>query len=154
MDIEGISKLDQHLQYIVYCEIQEYHCFFIERATMYLAYGSIWYCLQYDSMNVRVIECLQNGQLKRTISECFFNCQISPIYHSSEVFLQNKWYTIGKDNFIVRIVTQQYQKKIDYSLAQIRQDSRKITHTSQYYTERTGTRRKYAKLSIGADVLQ
>ena len=30
----------------------------------------------------------------------------------------------------------------------------KITHASQYYTERTGFRRKYAKLSIGADVLQ
>jgi len=30
----------------------------------------------------------------------------------------------------------------------------KITHASQYYTERTRTRRKYAKLSIGADVLQ
>ncbi len=30
----------------------------------------------------------------------------------------------------------------------------KITHASQYYTERTATRRKYAKLSIGADVLQ
>ena len=29
-----------------------------------------------------------------------------------------------------------------------------MTHASQYYTERTGTRRKYAKLSIGADVLQ
>ena len=29
----------------------------------------------------------------------------------------------------------------------------KITHASQYYTERTGLRRKYAKLSIGADVL-
>ena len=30
----------------------------------------------------------------------------------------------------------------------------KITHASQYYTERTETRRKYAKLSIGADVLK
>jgi hypothetical protein len=30
----------------------------------------------------------------------------------------------------------------------------KITHASQYYTDRTGLRRKYAKLSIGADVLQ
>src|SRR5437016_10852192 len=30
----------------------------------------------------------------------------------------------------------------------------KINHASQYYTERTGLRRKYAKLSIGADVLQ
>jgi Transposase DDE domain len=30
----------------------------------------------------------------------------------------------------------------------------KITHASQYYTERTATRRKYTKLSIGADVLQ
>ena len=30
----------------------------------------------------------------------------------------------------------------------------KITHASQYYTERTEMRRKYAKLSIGADVLQ
>ncbi|MBV9178021.1 MAG: IS5 family transposase [Nitrososphaeraceae archaeon] len=30
----------------------------------------------------------------------------------------------------------------------------KITHASQYYTERMGGRRKYAKLSIGADVLQ
>jgi hypothetical protein len=30
----------------------------------------------------------------------------------------------------------------------------KITHASQYYTDRTATRRKYAKLSIGADVLQ
>ncbi len=30
----------------------------------------------------------------------------------------------------------------------------KITHASQYYTERTGLRRKYVKLSIGADVLQ
>ena len=30
----------------------------------------------------------------------------------------------------------------------------KMTHASQYYTERTETRRKYAKLSIGADVLQ
>jgi hypothetical protein len=30
----------------------------------------------------------------------------------------------------------------------------KITHASQYYTERAGLRRKYAKLSIGADVLQ
>ena len=30
----------------------------------------------------------------------------------------------------------------------------KITHASQYYTERTRTRRKYAKISIGADVLQ
>ena len=28
-----------------------------------------------------------------------------------------------------------------------------MTHASQYYTERTGFRRKYAKLSIGADVL-
>ena len=30
----------------------------------------------------------------------------------------------------------------------------KITNASQYYTERTRYRRKYAKLSIGADVLQ
>ena len=31
---------------------------------------------------------------------------------------------------------------------------KKLTHASQYYyTERTGLRRKYAKLSIGADVL-
>ena len=30
----------------------------------------------------------------------------------------------------------------------------KITHASQYYTERTGLRRKYVKLSLGADVLQ
>jgi hypothetical protein len=30
----------------------------------------------------------------------------------------------------------------------------KITRASQYYTERTRMRRKYAKLSIGADVLQ
>lgn len=30
----------------------------------------------------------------------------------------------------------------------------KITHASQYYTERTAMRRKYAKLSVGADVLQ
>ena len=30
----------------------------------------------------------------------------------------------------------------------------KIAHASQYYTERTSTRRKYARLSIGADVLQ
>ena len=30
----------------------------------------------------------------------------------------------------------------------------KITHASQYYAERTKMRRKYAKLSIGADVLQ
>jgi hypothetical protein len=30
----------------------------------------------------------------------------------------------------------------------------KVTHASQYYIERTGFRRKYAKLSIGADVLQ
>ena len=30
----------------------------------------------------------------------------------------------------------------------------KITHASQYYTERTDARRKYAKLSIGADLLQ
>jgi hypothetical protein len=30
----------------------------------------------------------------------------------------------------------------------------KMTPASQYYTERTGLRRKYAKLSIGADVLQ
>jgi hypothetical protein len=30
----------------------------------------------------------------------------------------------------------------------------KITHASQYYTDRTGLRRRYAKLSIGADVLQ
>ncbi|MGA9842215.1 MAG: transposase, partial [Nitrososphaeraceae archaeon] len=29
-----------------------------------------------------------------------------------------------------------------------------ITHSSQYYADRTGLRRKYAKLSIGADVLQ
>ena len=28
-----------------------------------------------------------------------------------------------------------------------------MIHASQYYTERTGLRRKYAKLSIGADVL-
>lgn len=30
----------------------------------------------------------------------------------------------------------------------------KLTHASQYYTERAKLRRKYAKLSIGADVLQ
>jgi DDE family transposase len=30
----------------------------------------------------------------------------------------------------------------------------KMTHASQYCAERTGYRRKYAKLSIGADVLQ
>ena len=30
----------------------------------------------------------------------------------------------------------------------------KITHASQYYAELTGARRKHAKLSIGADVLQ
>jgi Transposase DDE domain len=30
----------------------------------------------------------------------------------------------------------------------------KITHASQYYTDRTATRRKYVKMSIGADVLQ
>jgi hypothetical protein len=30
----------------------------------------------------------------------------------------------------------------------------KITRASQYYTDRTGLRRKYAKLSIGADALQ
>jgi Transposase DDE domain len=30
----------------------------------------------------------------------------------------------------------------------------RMTSASQYYTDRTGLRRKYAKLSIGADVLQ
>lgn len=30
----------------------------------------------------------------------------------------------------------------------------KITHASRYYAERIGRSRKYAKLSIGADVLQ
>jgi hypothetical protein len=30
----------------------------------------------------------------------------------------------------------------------------KVKYASQYYTERTGYRRIYAKLSIGADVLQ
>ncbi|HEY7573103.1 MAG TPA: hypothetical protein VH796_17210 [Nitrososphaeraceae archaeon] len=30
----------------------------------------------------------------------------------------------------------------------------KITHSSQYYTDQTGFRRKYAKLFIGADILQ
>lgn len=30
----------------------------------------------------------------------------------------------------------------------------KVTHASQYYTERDKLRRKYAKLSIGADILQ
>ena len=30
----------------------------------------------------------------------------------------------------------------------------KVTHASQYYTDRIGMRRKFAKLSIGADVLQ
>jgi len=30
----------------------------------------------------------------------------------------------------------------------------KVPHASQYYTELTGLRRKYVKLSIGADVLQ
>ena len=30
----------------------------------------------------------------------------------------------------------------------------KLIRASQYYTERTGKRRKYANLSIGADVLQ
>ena len=29
-----------------------------------------------------------------------------------------------------------------------------MTPASQYYTDRTGLRRRYAKLSIGADILQ
>jgi Transposase DDE domain len=41
-----------------------------------------------------------------------------------------------------------------YILAGIDSTGFKITHASQYYTERTELRRKYAKLSIGADVLQ
>ena len=41
-----------------------------------------------------------------------------------------------------------------YIFAGIDSTGFKITHASQYYTDRTGLRRKYAKLSIGADLLQ
>ncbi|MFZ0221101.1 MAG: hypothetical protein WAM42_05325, partial [Candidatus Nitrosopolaris sp.] len=53
------------------------------------------------------------------------------LHYSSKVFFQNKWYTIGEDNFLVHIIT-----NIRKIFTGIDSTGFKITHASQYYTER------------------
>lgn len=72
------------------------------------------------------------------------------LYYSPKVFFKNKWYILEKiiSSFILLVTN------IRRIFAGIDFTGFNITHASQYYTERTAIRRKYAKLSIGADVLQ
>ncbi|MFZ0512933.1 MAG: hypothetical protein WAM14_15100, partial [Candidatus Nitrosopolaris sp.] len=34
------------------------------------------------------------------------------LHYSSKVFFQNKWYTIGEDNFLIHIIAYKHQKLI------------------------------------------
>ena len=58
---------------------------------------------------------------------------------------------LDKIVFLIHIIINFKHQKI---FAGIDSTGFKITHASQYYVERIGRSRKYAKLSIGADVLQ
>ena len=74
------------------------------------------------------------------------------LYYSSEVCCKNKWYIIGEDNFLIHILLLTNIRKI---FTGIDSSGFKAIHASQYYAERTKLRRrKYIKLSLGADVLK
>lgn len=76
----------------------------------------------------------------------------STLYYSSEVCCKNKWYIIGEDNFLIHILLLTNIRKI---FTGIDSSGFKAIHASQYYAERTKLRRrKYIKLSLGADVLK
>jgi hypothetical protein len=70
----------------------------------------------------------------------------TPSYYPSEVCCQGKWYHIGKDNFLLYVVTLQYQKVIHWYRFDRIQDNSCFT-VFLYWTNRN-EKKKYAKLSI------
>ncbi len=75
-----------------------------------------------------------------------------PHYTTLQKFVsENKWYIIGEDNFIVHILLLSNIKRL---FVGIDSSGFKVTKASQYYTDRTKLRKKYVKLSLGADMLQ
>ena len=76
-----------------------------------------------------------------------------PHYTTLQKFAaKNKWYIIREDNFLIHILLLTNIRKI---FTGIDSSGFKATHASQYYAERTKLRRrKYIKLSLGADVLK
>ena len=118
---------------------------------MYSAYGSIQSCLPYDGTKIKVIECLWNGQLKHIIFfRTFLQLSRVPHYATLQKFSSRINGTLLEKIISAFILLFANTRKI---FTGIDSTGFKITHASQYYTERTATRRKYAKLSIGADVL-
>jgi hypothetical protein len=103
-------------------------------------------------MKVRVIEdvcgMVDRSMLCQNVSSVI---PYTPSYYPSEVCRKNKWYIIREGIISSFILLLTNIRKI---FTGIDSTGFKISHSSQYYTERTGLRRKYAKLSIGADVIQ
>ena len=101
-------------------------------------------------MKERVIECLQTGLLKHTIYDYFYNyLKYHIIQHYRNLQIESTSVMLGKiiSSFILFT-------GIRHIFAGIDSTGFKITHASEYYTSRAKLRKKYAKLSIGADVLK
>jgi hypothetical protein len=75
----------------------------------------------------------------------------SSLYNSSEILCQNRRYIIRKNNFIIYIITYTNIRQIFIG---IDSSGYKATYASRYYIERVKLRRKYIKLTLGADVLK
>ena len=101
-------------------------------------------------MRVRVIGCLSEWLVEAYYLRSYLQLSRIPHFTTLQKFtdrIKNSLLEKIISSFIVISGTRHIFVGIDSS-------GFKITHASQYYTDRTATRRKYAKLSIGADVLQ
>jgi hypothetical protein len=101
-------------------------------------------------MKVRVIECLSSGWLKPITLGFSYNCHVYLIFTTLQKLAARINGTILAkiiSSFIILTGTRHIFAGIDST-------GFKVTHASEYYTGRANLRRrKYAKLSIGADVL-
>src|SRR5689334_13508934 len=99
-------------------------------------------------MKVRVIECLSSGWLRPITLGCSYNCHVYLILqHCKSLQKESIGTLLGKiiSSFIILRGTRRIFAGIDST-------GFKMTHASEYYTERAKLRRrKYTKLSIGAD---
>jgi hypothetical protein len=100
-------------------------------------------------MKVRVIECFVERLIEAYYLRRFLQLSHIPHYTTLQKFAARINGTL-----LERIISLLLLTSIKRIFTGIDSTGFRITQASQYYNERTGLRRKYAKLSIGADVLQ
>lgn len=140
------------IQYFMFWRKLEYHYFIIGGVTIFSRYGSIYRFTNDTSVWRKELSSFCRmaswSILSKNISQTI---TYTTLYYIAEIYTKNQRYIAWKDSLFLH---HSYKSSTDICW-DIDSSGFKVTHASQYYTERTRVkRRKYIKLSLGADVLK